>query len=231
MSAKGAPSEMGPRPTELGPVWGRRAPWPTTGSAVSRSGMQAVAVSHRGAPSVGGCQGDYNFRVDQRARLFRRLEGHERRWRHGDCVRDFTWISSAWGGMARRRWRLRAAKLALLKRCRLQAGIVLTSSDVVVICMRYVLRRSPKLAPNDKTQVLRETGASRPHPEAVRDDVSWSHPFFDPRDRGQVRYEMARRHGVDARPVTEVGGASRGQRPDVLTRPRPDAGVRCGLQE
>ena len=31
-----------------------------------------------------------------------------------------------------------------------------------------------------------------------------SHPFFDPRDRVQVKYEMVRRHRVDGRPVTEV---------------------------
>ena len=31
-----------------------------------------------------------------------------------------------------------------------------------------------------------------------------SHPFFDPRDRVQVKYEMVRRHRVDGRPVTEI---------------------------
>ena len=31
-----------------------------------------------------------------------------------------------------------------------------------------------------------------------------SHPFFDPRDRVQVKYEMVRRHQVDGRPVTEI---------------------------
>ena len=31
-----------------------------------------------------------------------------------------------------------------------------------------------------------------------------SHPFFDPRDRVQVKYEMLRRHQIDGRPVTEV---------------------------
>ncbi len=43
-----------------------------------------------------------------------------------------------------------------------------------------------------------------PHPEAVRDDVFRSHPFFDPRDRVEVKYERVRRHQVDGRPVTEV---------------------------
>ena len=66
------------------------------------------------------------------------------------------------------------------------------------------MRRPPKLPPDAKTQALREAGALHPHPEAVRDDVFVSHPFFDPRDRVQVKYEMLRRHQVDGQPVTEV---------------------------
>ena len=66
------------------------------------------------------------------------------------------------------------------------------------------MRRPPKLPPDAKTQALREAGALHPHPEAVRDDAFVSHPFFDPRDRVQVKYEMVRRHQVDGRPVTEV---------------------------
>ena len=56
------------------------------------------------------------------------------------------------------------------------------------------MRRPPKLPPDAKTQALREAGALHPHPEAVRDDAFVSHPFFDPRDRVQVKYEMLRRH-------------------------------------
>ena len=70
--------------------------------------------------------------------------------------------------------------------------------------MTYAMRRPPKLSPDAKTQALREAGALHPHPEAVRDDAFLSHPFFDPRDRVQVKYEMVRRHRVDGRPVTEV---------------------------
>ena len=66
------------------------------------------------------------------------------------------------------------------------------------------MRRPPKLPPDAKTQALREAGALHPHPEAVRDDAFVSHPFFDPRDRVQVKYEMVRRHQVDGRPVTEI---------------------------
>ena len=36
------------------------------------------------------------------------------------------------------------------------------------------------------------------------DEAFLSHPFFDPRDRVQVKYEMVRRHRVDGKPVTEV---------------------------
>ena len=81
----------------------------------------------------------------------------------------------------------------------------MTPSDVVVIIyLTYAMRRPPKLPPDAKTQALREAGALHPHPEAVRDDAFRSHPFFDPRDRVQVKYEMVRRHRVDGRPVTEV---------------------------
>ena len=75
---------------------------------------------------------------------------------------------------------------------------------IVIICLTYAMRRPPKLPPDAKTQALREAGALHPHPEAVRDDAFVSHPFFDPRDRVQVKYEMVRRHQVDGRPVTEV---------------------------
>ena len=78
------------------------------------------------------------------------------------------------------------------------------SGASVIIYMTYAMRRPPKLPPDAKTQALREAGALHPHPEAVRDDAFLSHPFFDPRDRVQVKYEMVRRHRVDGRPVTEV---------------------------
>ena len=53
-------------------------------------------------------------------------------------------------------------------------------------------------------QALREAGALHPRPERVRDEAFLNHPFFDPRDRVQVKYEMVRRHRVEGRPVTEV---------------------------
>jgi transposase len=54
---------------------------------------------------------------------------------------------------------------------------------------------------------LRAAGALHPHPEVVRDPAFAALPFFDPRDRVQVKYEMLRRHEVDGRPVTDVAAA------------------------
>jgi transposase len=48
---------------------------------------------------------------------------------------------------------------------------------------------------------LRQHGTLNPHPEQVRDALFQTHPFFDPRDLGQVRYEMLRRVLVDGQPV------------------------------
>ena len=60
--------------------------------------------------------------------------------------------------------------------------------------------------PFDQTKIkaLRRHGALHPHPEAVRDEVFQREEFLDPRDRVQVKYEMLRRHRLEARPVTEV---------------------------
>lgn len=58
-----------------------------------------------------------------------------------------------------------------------------------------------------KAEALTERGALHPHPEAVKDEAFQNHEFFDPRDLVQVRYEMLRRHRVDARPVTEVAAS------------------------
>jgi transposase len=55
-----------------------------------------------------------------------------------------------------------------------------------------------------KAAALRRAGALHPHPDRVRDDAFLRDPFFDPRDRVQVKYEMVRRHRMEGRPVTEV---------------------------
>lgn len=67
-------------------------------------------------------------------------------------------------------------------------------------------RRRP--SPEDpKTAALRAAGALHPRPEAVHDEAFAGHPFFDRRDRVQVKYEMLRRQRIDGRPVTEVAAA------------------------
>ena len=73
-----------------------------------------------------------------------------------------------------------------------------------VIMVTYAMPKRPASSPDGKRQALRAAGALHPHPEAVRDEAFLHHPFFDPRDRVQVKYEMVRRHRIDGRPVTEV---------------------------
>lgn len=76
-----------------------------------------------------------------------------------------------------------------------------------VIMVTHMARRRGEEAADPKVAALRAAGALHPHPEAVHDDAFLRHPFFDPRDRVQVKYEMLRRHRVDGRPVTEVAAS------------------------
>ena len=67
-------------------------------------------------------------------------------------------------------------------------------------------RRRP--APEDpKAATLRAAGALHLHPERVTDELFERVPFFDQRDRVQVKYEMLRAHAVDGRRVSEVARA------------------------
>ena len=52
-----------------------------------------------------------------------------------------------------------------------------------------------------KCDVLREYATLNPHPEQVTDALFQTHPFFDPRDLIQVKYEMLRRVILDGQPV------------------------------
>ena len=52
-----------------------------------------------------------------------------------------------------------------------------------------------------KSASLRAHAALNPHPEKVSDALFQVHPFFDPRDLVQVRYEMLRRVMIDRQPV------------------------------
>ena len=52
-----------------------------------------------------------------------------------------------------------------------------------------------------KGNYLRKYATLNPHPEQVNDALFQSHPFFDPRDLVQVKYEMLRRVIIDGQSV------------------------------
>jgi len=58
-----------------------------------------------------------------------------------------------------------------------------------------------------KDKVLREQGILNPHPERVRDGLFQEHPFFDPCDLVQVRYEMVRRVLIEGAAVGATAAA------------------------
>ena len=64
-------------------------------------------------------------------------------------------------------------------------------------------RRStpPKRLPDAKLTALAATGTLNRNPQAIVDPLFRSGGFFDPRDLLQVRYEMVRRHRLEAVPV------------------------------
>ena len=59
-------------------------------------------------------------------------------------------------------------------------------------------------AADEKTRALRASGALNGNPATVSDPALRSHPFFDPRDLVQVKYEMVRRVHVDGHSVTQT---------------------------
>ena len=68
-------------------------------------------------------------------------------------------------------------------------------------------RRDPK------GQALARDHALNPHPDAIQDPLFVSHPFFDPKDLVQIRYEMVRRHQVDGLPISDAARAFGVSRP------------------
>ena len=48
---------------------------------------------------------------------------------------------------------------------------------------------------------MRQHGALNPHPERISDPLFMTHPFFDPCDLVQVKYELLHRILVEAQPV------------------------------
>ncbi len=69
------------------------------------------------------------------------------------------------------------------------------------------------MAPHDdKARSLRQHGCLNPHPDRVRDPLFGTHPFFDPRDLVQVKYEMLRRvlkEGLSVQDSARTFGFSR----------------------
>ena len=83
------------------------------------------------------------------------------------------------------------------------------------LCLRY--SRSPGMPKpprqDPKSQALARDGALNPHPEAVHDPLFIGNPFFDPRDRVQVRYEMVRRHDAEGMSISDVASSFGVSRP------------------
>src|SRR5438477_8259527 len=87
--------------------------------------------------------------------------------------------------------------------------------------MAKAKRRDPK------REALAQEGVLNRHPDAVRDALFASNPFFDARDLLQVRYEMVRRHQVDGAAIGEVAAAFGVSRPTFYKA--QDALERAGL--
>jgi hypothetical protein len=58
-----------------------------------------------------------------------------------------------------------------------------------------------------KSDHLRKSATLNPHPEQVKDALFQSHPFFDPRDLVQIKYEMLRRVMIDGQTVEAAAAA------------------------
>jgi len=98
-------------------------------------------------------------------------------------------------------------KHMLINACITRKKAGLEKKDLTRRSTMYIIKvtRMRRVREKDKkAEALREKGALHRHPEAVKDEPFQSHPFFDPRDLVQVRYEMLRRHRVDERAVKEV---------------------------
>jgi transposase len=76
---------------------------------------------------------------------------------------------------------------------------------------RLLLPAHPAAA--EKHAALRAVGAFNPHADAVTDPAFVSHPFFDPHDLVQVKYEMLRRVHADGHPITQAAAAFGFSRP------------------
>lgn len=71
-----------------------------------------------------------------------------------------------------------------------------------------------------KATALRETRTLHRNPERIRDPLFLTHPFFDPRDLLQVRYEMVRRIRVDRQTIARTAVDFGVSRPTVYITQR-----------
>ena len=55
-----------------------------------------------------------------------------------------------------------------------------------------------------KRRILKEARALNDHPERVRAPLFKAHPFFDPEDKAQLKYEMMRAREVEGTSLTEA---------------------------
>lgn len=55
-----------------------------------------------------------------------------------------------------------------------------------------------------KRNVLKQARALNAHPERVRAPLFGTHPFFDPQDKAQVKYEMLRARELEGASLSEV---------------------------
>jgi len=121
------------------------------------------------------------------------------------CQRDFVpYVIENSSRVASHAWKLLvicAANMAIFLRIELDSA---TAWDIII--MTLMPRRRP--APDDsKAAALRAAGALHPHPERITDELFAQSPFFDRRDRVQVKYEMLRAHDVDGRQISKVARA------------------------
>ena len=68
---------------------------------------------------------------------------------------------------------------------------------------------------DSKATALREQGLLYPQPKRITDPLFLEHPFFDPRDLLQVRYELLRRIRVESVSVSAAAHAFGVSRPTV----------------
>ena len=55
-----------------------------------------------------------------------------------------------------------------------------------------------------KRRALKQARAFNSRPEQLEAELFHTHPFFDPEDKAQVKYEMLRRRELDEAPVVET---------------------------